>query len=240
MDWNAEAPASRVLANLLGQVTTGLAIRTLGPYFVGDLRATGFFFSVTTNNTCVVTFAWYTNSTLSTLVVSDRITFASGAIGGERASWTMPVRGPYLVVTVEPIIANVTFAFRLWADAVESYQADFQPTYGGGGGTRPAQLIFDGDAVAVGAGATVFVEGTVIVPGPATFLGECPVNLTAITLFCTNGLGTNIILSKHLFANGVNTKPVFLPPAHLRLRLENLTGAPQNLTYSLMGKYGYL
>lgn len=240
MDWNSEAPASRVLTNLVGQVTVGLATRTLGPYFVGDLQATGFFFQVTANNTAVVTFRWYTNSTLTTEIVSDVITFASGAITGERASWTMPVHGPYMTVTVEPVGANVTYSFRLWSDAVPSYMLDYQPAYGGGGGTRPALLIFDGDAVAVGAGVTTFIEGFVIAPGPAMFLGECPVALTAITLFCVNGTATQRILSKHLSANSINVKPVMLPSMHLRLRLENLTGAPQNLTYSLMSKYGNL
>lgn len=224
MNWNDSISAARRLPTI-----AGAAVNVLTEYVVGnvaDLSAITFYFAGTSGRGRVI-FQYYADQSQTLLLSSNSF----DTQGGEFASWSVPVSGPWLTVIVSPSTA-MTFNLQMWSDSIQSFQPsnrNFVAPF----------ILFSGDAVVYPVGTTV-LEGFQISPGPATFFGEVATNLSSLTLYAVDMNNNQYIISKHLFANGVNTKPVMLPSMHLRLTVVNLTAGAVNMSYGLVSKYGLL
>lgn len=221
-DWGRyEASADKLLASLT--VTDIDASTDYGTYFLGDVPyfRLRFFASV---GSFRITLKYYDTSTLSTLIGEDSIDLITGDLYNQAT----PVLGAYLVMNVDPFVANSQFFATLTA-AHSSWVSN---------GTNPSStLLFAGVDVAYPNGTT-YADAGYVIPGWAQWHGRAIAANTEIDLYAQDYHLAEYFLCRIENVNGMVARAVFLPPMHIRMRIRNLTGVNQNFTYCLQALPG--
>jgi hypothetical protein len=221
-DWGRyEASADKLLADL--NVLDIDATTDYGIYFLGDVPFFRLQFFASVGSFRVI-LKYYDTSTLTTLVGRDSFDLNAG----DTYNRATPVLGAYLVMSVDPFVANSQFFATLTA-AHAPWVSN---------GNDPASIIlFTGVDVSHPNGIT-FIEAGYIMPGWAQLHGRAIVAATEIDLYAVDYHGALYFLNRIENVNGMVSRAIFLPPMHLRLRIRNLSGAAQLFTYCLQAQPG--
>lgn len=215
------AGADKVIANIVDNAMN--APRDFGPFFVGDVPYVRFLFRAFTFNFDVaVAFAEdeaFTISLGTEFWTTNML---------DTFNQTIPALGPFMRITVAPSAFPASMSLK----AIAAHEM-WRPSNGGIIGTLP----FDGVAVAYPAGITN-LDAIYILPGPGVFFGECTAGNCRMNLQAIDAAGGAHLLIRIRDLEGQVTRPFFAPPAHLRLQIDNGSGAPANFTYSVMTQYG--
>jgi len=221
-DWGRyEASADKLLQGL--SVLNIDALTEYGTYFLGDVPyfRLQFFASV---GSFRVTLKYYDTSTLTTLVGQDSFDL----VAGDTYNQATPVLGAYLVMNVDPFVANSQFFATLTA-AHSAWVSN--------GANPSSTILFTGVDVVYPNGIT-YVDAGYIMPGWAQWHGRAITAATEIDLYAQDYHLAEYFLNRIENANGMVSRALFLPPMHIRMRIRNLTGANQNFTYCLQAMPG--
>lgn len=221
-DWGRyEASADKLLASL--SVLDIDATTDYGTYFLGDVPYFRLQFFASVGSFRVI-LKYYDTSTLTTLVGQDSFDLNAG----DTYNRSTPVLGAYLVMSVDPFVANSQFFATLTAAHAPWVSNGSNPT---------SNILFTGVDVSYPNGIT-YIEAGYIMPGWAQLTGRAIVANTEIDLYAQDYHAAEYFLNRIENANGMVSRALFLPPMHLRMRFRNLTGANQLFTYGLQAHPG--
>lgn len=197
---------------------------TLGPFYVGNAP----FVDVHLNPlgaAAQVTFEWYTDSLLTTLLSEDGLTV--GANGDGRTC--LPVAGPWVQVLVEMnAYPNTPFLTMMMTGQPSSHS----------GRDGLEGIIFSTFNLAIGAGAIVTLNANIVRAGAATFSGEVGSATWSMEVYATNMGGAQFFLFDINQAVARRPFAFIMPSAPLRVVVRN-TGAASSYNLAITARPHY-
>ena len=212
-DWGRSvAQSDVVIVNDTAQSIN--AVKDYGIFFVGNLRALGVIF-VSNGNAGNVSLTFYADQAGTIPIVSYGISLQSA----DYSPQPVRVMGAFVRVQVGPGPA-VPFLYDLLVAS--------QPDYGA---RSPDHTLAAGISVVggpIGAGATVIVNCPVVLAGPAVWTANVGGGAFSAYLQTIDEIGGITFLDHITAASPVfDNRHAYLPSMHVRIRLDNNTGAPQ-------------
>jgi hypothetical protein len=159
-------------------------------------------------------------------------TYQIDMLAGDTCRQPVPILGPYLKVVATPSAASTTFTLRVWA--------------------TPERGIFDGMPIvlnepgainaAIGANTTAILDSVEVLSGPATWEGFVSGGSYTASLEAVAFDGTTIQVLDVITSVGANLdrRLVYLPPAHIHIKLVNLLASAQAFNAQLTRDRGSL
>lgn len=215
------AGADKLIADLV--VPDIDAVTVYGPYFIGDVSFVRVFFDATTNH-FTNEVAFYEDAAMTVPLGGESWSQRQG----DQWNQAIPTLGPYMVLSVTPSGVNSVFDAR-----IHTAHALWRPSTDGG----RVFLPFNNAAAVHPAGITNLEAGEVIA-GPAVFHGHCATANTRMNLQGVTAGGTVFHLTRIDNIDGIVSRPLFLPPMHLRLVIDNGSGAAATFMYAVTVQYG--
>ena len=210
-DWgrrvaNSDAVYSQVATQVIN------AAYTIPITYVGDISHIGQIFTAAVGN-FQVDFTFYADA--AQVIPLGQHSFQVRQ--GGQAQHSVPVRGPFVVMTIQATAYPATFDFFAWSVTNKAHDTFNGPI--------DAQLIANTGA-AVGIGATLVTDCVNCRPGP----GHLSVTLlnagqALARLYSYDWLGNLRIIATHDTAKQNSPSPIWLPATALRLQVQNLSGA---------------
>jgi len=213
-DWGRFSAQADVVYNVENGTVAANPV-TRGAYFVGNVPAVGFFFSVTAGAATVLV-EWYDSAALTNLLATETYEFPNGTF----TQTTLATLGPYLFLSILDGGAGVTFNCRLWAAPVGRSWAS------GAGGS----VLISVTNTAIAAGVTATNNASEIYVGPAYWTGWQGLANFVVFLEALDITGAVTTLDRWQSAGLDFWRPVYLPPGRVRIRHVNQSGA--NTVYS--------
>lgn len=148
---------------------------------------------------------------------------------GDFAKQPVPILGPYLKITVTPGPSTpIVYSLRVSA----------QPQFGYYNGFQETQNEISQVAVAIAATTTTDVESPLVLEGPAVWTGNVANNNFTMYLIALDKDGNTYFRDQF---NGTTpifpSRPVWLPPMHIRIRVVNQAGTPSTFWCYLTRKW---
>lgn len=194
---------------------------TRGPFFVGDMPFLGILFA-TNSVGGRIHLEFYREEAMTTLMGSyqgDLTTFGN---------WqqSLGVLGLWLKIVIDTNVALDTLQIKVWTQ---------HSGINGLPGIRDNLLISAAGTV-VGAGATVNFDYANAKPGPAVWNVFSTLATWTATLSVFDYLGALFRIDTINQTNANPSRPLFLPPAPIRLSFTNPTGAASNIAVTVMSQ----
>lgn len=208
-DWGRFAAQADILLN----IETGTVINnpvTRGPYFVGNVQAVGIEFSPSVGS-AEVQIGWYDSAAGTNLLTLETYEFQVGT----RMTQTIPVLGPFMLVTIVDGVSPCTFSLTLWTAPTRRNKAN------GATGISLVGVI----NTAIGIGVTATNNATEVHIGEVYWSGWQGVANFVAFLEVVDSLGNVTILDRWQGAGLEFSRRIFLPAARARIRHVNQSGA---------------
>lgn len=181
-----------------------------GPFFVGDVDYLSLFFSPTTNH-FLVTLGFYDAPSGG----ANTGLFAFSARNTCTVDQVVPVRGPYVIMTVQPNAVNGAFSALL---------ASCPLHHSGGQAAGAGSLLISRTVAAIGAGATVTTLAQATRQAPAVWSVSSPAATWVARLESITFQGVVTVLDRITQLSNEDARPIYLPHTTVQISVDNTTG----------------
>ncbi len=212
-DWNrAVAQSDVVYINDGGHITSIDVVYSIGQ--VANTRAL-YVFAIATANPVRVTVKWFADAAFTMTIQTYDIDLRNG----DDCTQIVPVLGPYAQVIVHPG-PSVPITYSLLVISA--------PERGVPDGVLPVSQEISQWNQAIGAGATVVIESSLVLAGPAVWEAWCSAASWTSRLIVVDINGAETILSAGSnLQGGSPVRSVYLPSMHVKIAIANADAAPK-------------